>query len=144
MADFHTAHKITAKNEGGYTGNPDDNGNWTGGKKGAGKLIGTNWGISAPVLVETIGRLDSSKLGRIPTVEDMKNLSRETAEAIYKLRYWDKIKGDQIISQAVANSIYDSAVNMGVGTAIKLAQRAAGIAETGVMDTATLNKLNNK
>ena len=32
MASFEIAYNLTAKNEGGYTDNPDDNGNWTGGK----------------------------------------------------------------------------------------------------------------
>lgn len=134
MADFEIAHKITVKNEGGYTDNPDDNGNWTGGKKGVGVLVGTNYGISAPVLKEY--------LGRTPTVSDMKNMSTETADKIYKKRYWTIIRGDELTRQNVANSIYDSAVNMGCSQAIKLAQRAAGLPETGKMNNETLKALN--
>ena len=136
MAQFDPAHKLTSLNEGGYTDDANDSGNWTGGKIGVGLLVGTNHGISAPVL--------SDYLKRPVTVADMKNLTADTAKAIYIKNYWNKIRGFEINDQNAANSIYDSAVNMGVGTAIKLAQRSLGIKETGVMDVLTLNTLNNK
>jgi lysozyme family protein len=136
MADFKIAHKLTSYNEGGFQCMPDDNGNWTGGEKGVGNLIGTKYGISAPVLC--------SYLKREATPTDMRNLSRENAESIYKWSYWNAIRGDEINNQEQANQIYDMAVNAGVGTAINLCQRALGIAETGVMTTTTINKLNNK
>ena len=37
----------TLAHEGGYSSNPKDPGNWTGGKVGAGKLLGTQKGIAA-------------------------------------------------------------------------------------------------
>jgi lysozyme family protein len=135
MAKFTISHGKTAINEGGYTDNADDSGNWTGGKKGVGKLVGTMYGISAPVL--------SRHLGRPLTIEDMKNLDQKVAHEIYERDYWKKIKGDQIKSQAAADSLYDSAVNMGPATAIKLAQAALKIAVTGIMDEATLKAINN-
>jgi lysozyme family protein len=135
MADFEIAHKITLKFEGGYTNHPDDNGNWTGGKKGNGNLIGTNHGISAPLLKEY--------LGYIPAVGDMKQLTPEAAKKIYKKIFWDKIKGDFITSQEIANNLYDSAVNMGVTQAVLLAQRTLQVAETGKMSIELLSALNN-
>lgn len=136
MANFDIAYNRTAKNEGGYTNNPHDRGNWTDGVAGSGVLIGTNYGISAPVLKKF--------LGRTPTVEEMKNLPIATVKKIYKSDYWNPFRGDEVIVQEIANSIYDSAVNMGAGTAIKLCQRSLKMPETGKMDDATLNRLNNK
>ncbi|CAB4218294.1 Protein of unknown function DUF847 [uncultured Caudovirales phage] len=136
MAKFEPAHILTSRNEGGYTDVRDDAGNWTGGKVGVGDLIGTNKGISAPVLC--------AFLGRKATVTDMKNLSDAVASAIYKKNYWDVIRGDELLHQEEANSIYDSAVNMGSSRAIILAQRSLGITETGHMDDLTLAKLNLK
>lgn len=136
MASFNTAQDLTAKNEGGYTNNPDDNGNWTGGKKGIGSLVGTNWGISAPVLKEYLHREIEER--------DMRGLTHDVARKIYKKNYWDLIKGDEINSQALANSIYDSAVNLGPGSAIKQLQLSMKLKDTGIMDVITLNKLNNK
>lgn len=134
MATFDLAHKNTAQFEGGYTDNPDDNGNWTGAAKGKGKLIGTNLGITAWEL--------KAFLGHMPTVQDMKNLSHSDAAAIFKSKYWKVLRGDEIKDQEIANSIYDSCVNMGPSQAIKLAQRTLKIPETGRMDDFTLQKLN--
>lgn len=136
MAKFDIAYKLTSVNEGGYTNNHDDSGNWTGGKVGVGNLIGTNFGISAPVLCEF--------LRKTATIEDMKIISELTVMTIYRKSYWNVVHGDEIVSQDEANSIYDSAVNMGCGQAVKLAQASLGITETGKMDMSTLNKLNNK
>lgn len=134
MASFDIAYNLTAKNEGGYTDNPDDNGNWTGGKKGIGKLVGTNYGISAPVLMK--------HLQREPTVDDVKNISAKLVKNIYRFDYWNVIRGDELLRQNIANMLYDAAVNMGCKQAIILAQRAAGVKETGVMNKETVKTLN--
>lgn len=135
MADFNLAYKKTARSEGGYTDNSSDNGNWTGGIVGSGYLIGTKYGISAPRLMEY--------LGRVPTVAEMKNLQPSTAKAIMKIDYWDVVRGDEIKDQASAEQIFDAAINSGPSQSVKLAQRTLGLSETGHMDTATLNALNN-
>jgi lysozyme family protein len=136
MADFLIAHNRTFRFEGGYQCDPDDNGNWTGTKKGIGRLIGTKFGITAWQL--------KANLNREPSVDDMKNLMPEQARLIYLRDYWTPIRGNDILNQDEANAIYDAAVNMGVGTAIRLAQRDLGLHETGTMDNITLSKLNYK
>jgi len=134
MADFLTAHKLTSINEGGYTNDRLDPGNWTNGKINSGILVGTNHGISAPVLMRYLKRL--------PTADEMRNLKVETAHEIYRKNYWNLIKGDQIKDQGVANVIYDNAVNIGAAGAVKMAQKEVGTLQTGVMDSKTLKKLN--
>lgn len=134
MADFEIAYQRTARFEGGYTADPDDNGNWTGGAKGKGVLVGTNFGITAPELM--------SAIKRVPTVSDMKNIPTDLVKKIYRNNYWNPIKGDEINDQNIANELYDSAVNMGVGTAIILSKRALGLPENTVMDY--VNLLNNQ
>lgn len=136
MANFLIAHARSSRIEGGYQCMHDDNGNWTGGKVGVGDLVGTNWGISAPVL--------AAYLKRTPTVADMKNLKEEVAREIFRKNYWNQMKGDQINSQDIANGIYDMGINSGIETAIILQQRELGLHETGVMDRITLDKLNLK
>ena len=136
MADFKIAFRRTGIFEGGYTDDPNDNGNWTGGVKGIGALIGTNHGVSAPVL--------SEYLGRTATVSDMRTLSLEVTEKIFRRNYWDKIRGNEIINQDSANEIFDDAINAGVGAAIRKAQRALGLKDDGIMGPITLNKINGK
>ena len=60
----------------------------------------------------------------------------------YRDNFWQEIRGDEIRSQAVANSIYDFAVNAGVGTAVKVAQRVLVVKEDGQVGKQTLTVLN--
>lgn len=100
MANFEKSQKIVGINEGGYQDDPRDEGNYY-----MGNLIGTNWGISAPTL--------AGFLGRVPTVSEMKNLTRQTAEHILKTNYWLRNNLDKLKNQSVATLIYDGAVNHG-------------------------------
>lgn len=94
MADWSKVWATTKQGEGGYTDNPKDAGNYTGGVVGKGMLSGTNHGISAV--------LYSAYIGRPATVADMKNMSVATAEKVWKKYYWDAIDGDNIPSQKLA------------------------------------------
>lgn len=108
------------ENEGGYQNDPADKGNYH-----KGVLIGTNWGISAPVL--------AGWLGRTITADDMRNLSEEDAREIYERRY---LSGPRIhtLPEPVQTFVLDAAVNHGPGTAIKLLQRVLNAAEFGPVD----------
>lgn len=61
----------------------------------------------------------------------------------YKKAYWDKIKGDDIISQRIAYNIFDFAVNAGVGKASKIAQEIVGVSVDGVFGPATVKAINS-
>ena len=133
MASFVEAHKEVGKSEGGYTNNPNDRGNYV-----DGKLIGTNYGISAPVL--------KTYLGRTPTIDDMLNLSPKDASKIYKFNYWDKIEGDSLKNQSVALMLYDAIVNQGGGTTrtmVKNALQEQNINYIGI-DAKSINKAKQK
>lgn len=60
----------------------------------------------------------------------------------YKLTYWDVCRGDSILRQGTAESIYDFAVNAGPRTAIKLAQIVVGVTPDGSAGQKTLAALN--
>lgn len=137
MASFEISQKIVGINEGGYQNLADDSGNWY-----KGVLIGTNWGIAAPTL--------ASFLGRTPTVADMKNLSRATAESILKRNYWLKNHFDKLENQSVATMLYDGAVNHGVGGILSITKKALARLKHPISKVFTsdgiseLNKLNQK
>ena len=111
MASFSKSQRVVGVNEGGYQNDPRDSGNYY-----QGKLIGTNWGISAPVL--------ASYLGRTPSKSDMVNLSRSTAEKIFKINYWLRNNFDKLKNQSLATLIYDGAVNHGTNGMRMLVERA--------------------
>ena len=76
-------------------------------------------------------------------IEDIRNLTEARAKELYRLNYWNKAQGDKINSQAVAESVFDACVNMGVKPACKLAQSAAGAALVdGLVGTGTLKAIN--
>ncbi len=54
---------------------------------------------------------------------DIRNLTEQQARDIYKRDYWDKICGDEITDQKMAESIFDTAVNIGVTAVVKMVQR---------------------
>lgn len=110
MADFKKAKERVLKLEGGYQAHPDDNGNYN----SRGELVGTKYGIAAKTY--------EAVTGVIPTVQVMKNLSLIKAESIYKKLFWDKVGGDHLKNQAVAEIVFDHAINAGPWRAIKMAQ----------------------
>jgi lysozyme family protein len=103
--------------EKGYSVDKKDRGNYVKTKSGK-KFVGTNHGISAPILMEY--------LGRIPTQDDMKNLTYEEALEIYKKQYWTPQNLSLFNNQSIANLIYDGCVNQGI-KAMKDIVRAAYI-----------------
>ena len=60
----------------------------------------------------------------------------------YQSKFWDVVKGDYILHQKTADSLFDFGVNAGPTTAIKLAQIVAGVAPDGAVGPKTLQALN--
>jgi hypothetical protein len=98
-----------------YNAARTDKGNWSSGIVGVGMFIGTMRSIAAPTLI--------AWRGRAVTKAEMQALSREEAIQIYKAKYWDDIRGDQINDQLMAEFIADMKSSAG-GNAIKALQRA--------------------
>lgn len=110
--DFNKAFDRLISHEGGYSDDPRDPGNWTGGQVGRGELKGTKFGIA------------SNSYGHL----DIKNLTLEQAKQIYKRDFWD-ILGDA--HPAIKFQLFDAAVNHGRGNAIRFLQRAVKVADDG-------------
>ena len=118
---FDRAFGIVVGQEGGYTQDPADPGNWTGGGPGRGACRGTRWGISAAAY---------------PAL-DIAGLLLADARAIYRRDYWDRVGGDALPAP-LALLVFDAAVNNGVGRAVRWLQGAAGVAADGVPGPVTL------
>lgn len=107
--------------EGGFTDDRRDPGNWTGGKVGVGLLKGTKFGIAA---------------NTYPTL-DIKNLTRDAAIKIYRRDFWDRARLDRMPA-AVAFQLLDGAVNSGIAQASRWLQRAAFVADDGMIGSVSL------
>lgn len=109
MADFKIAYDITNENEGGYSNVADDHGGETyAGITRRNFPSWKGWGI--------VDLFKPLKQGQI--INDA--ILRHFQEDFYKENFWDKINGDEIQSQELANQVYDFAVTAGVGAALKL------------------------
>lgn len=108
-ASFEKAQGLVKLAEAGYSDDRGDNGNFID-VMGGRRFIGTNHGISAPILANYF---KNQGIKRLLTKEDMMNLSYETALKIYKADYWDAQHLGELSDQNVANVIYDGCVNQG-------------------------------
>ena len=126
-ANCARALKLVGLSEGGYTNHPLDKGNWY-----EGKNVGTNHGISAPVLARW--------RGYAPTVRGMRALTKTEANEIYKARYWDTVHGDYL-SMGLDYAVFDYAVNSGTRRAIKALQRVVGAEPDGLFGGMTMNAI---
>lgn len=109
-SSFQQAQSAVKEVEAGYSDDRGDTGNYIevpGGKR----FLGTNHGISAPILFKYF---KEKGIRRLPTKEDMMSLSYQTALKIYKKDYWDAQNLSELCNQNVANIIYDGCVNQGV------------------------------
>lgn len=102
--------------EGGYVNHPKDPGGET------------NLGVTKRVYEDFGGS------------KDMKDLTREDVEPIYKKNYWDRVKGDQL-PEGLDLCVFDFGVNAGTGRAAKYLQTMIGTVADGGIGPNTLKKL---
>ena len=137
MADFNISIKDTLVREGintnmGYVNDPTDRG----GETIAG--IARKFHPSDPIWKV----VDNAKKGNFPqNLKDIPNIL-DGIKAFYKKNYWDKVCGDELKSQKVANMLFDTAVLEGYTAAIKRAQNIVGIMSSGVISEELITKLN--
>ena len=105
------------KHEGGFVNHPKDPG-------GA-----TNLGTTKRTWEEWVGHE--------VTVDDIRALTVADVTPLYKKKYWDAVRGDDL-PRGVDFAVFDLAINSGVGRASKLLQRAVGVAADGAIGPATL------
>jgi len=125
MADFNPAFEKMIADEGGYqlTNIPGDRGGMT--YAGIARNPNPQWPGWALV--------DRKEFGGplTPMVRDF-----------YRQHYWNLVRGDEIADQAIAENIFNFAVNAGPGIAIKLAQLIAGATPDGAIGPKTIELLN--
>ncbi len=98
--------------EGGLVEDPDDPGGLT------------NFGISQRAF---------------PTL-DIRNLTRDGAITLYRRYYWEPSRADWL-PVPLDLYVFDSAVNQGVGTALRLLQKAVNVAQDGAIGPITLGAI---
>jgi lysozyme family protein len=115
--NFDAALKAILHHEGGYVNHPADPGGMT------------NLGVTKRVWEEWVGHEVDEKT--------MRGLTPEIVGPMYKAKYWDKIKGDDLPT-GVDYCVFDAAVNSGPGRAAKWLQSCVGVEPDGGIGPKTL------
>ena len=115
--NFDEALKAVLHHEGGYVNHPSDPGGMT------------NLGCTKRVWEEWCGHEVDEKAMRALTPADVAPL--------YKVKYWDKIKGDDLPA-GVDYVVFDAAINSGPGRAAKWLQSCVGVEPDGGIGPKTL------
>lgn len=68
---------------------------------------------------------------------DMRDLPLDLAKRIYRERYWDAVRADELPA-GVRYAVFDAAVNSGPRQAVLWLQRAAGVDADGIIGPKTL------
>lgn len=124
MADFAKAFERMIANEGGYK-LTNINGD-KGGQTYAGIARNKNPGWPGWASVDR-GDVPASSLVR----------------DFYRIEFWSRIGGDQILCQRVAENMFDFSVNAGVSVAAKLAQVVVGATPDGKIGAKSIVALND-
>ena len=117
---FDPALRLLLRHEGGFVNHPSDPGGMT------------NLGVTKAVW--------EAHKGAPVTEADMRALTPEAVQPVYKARYWDAIQGDAL-PYGMDYCMFDCAVNSGPGRAIKLLQYVLYTKVDGVLGKHTLAAL---
>lgn len=119
--NFEASLAAVLKHEGGYVDHPKDPG-------GA-----TNLGCTKKVWEEWVGHE--------VTKDDIKALKVADVAPLYKAKYWDKCRCDDL-ALGVDFAVFDLAINSGTGRASKFLQSACEVVADGAIGPATIAAAN--
>ena len=107
------------KHEGGFVNHPADPGGMT------------NLGVTRKVWEEWVGHPVDEK--------EMRELTPAIVAPMYKAKYWDKIRGDDLPA-GLDLAVFDCCVNSGPNRAARLLQKVLGVTQDGAIGAQTLLK----
>ena len=144
MISFDEAFDKTMGHEGVYSNDSDDLGGET--YRGISRRFYPTW--------QGWRIIDGLRRGSLPRLTDtiQKELDLLTRQ-FYQEKYWNKFGGDKISFQPLAEELFDTSVNLGVGRAVKFLQIALNclnrnqavyddLTEDGIFGLKTLGVLN--
>lgn len=122
MSAFDIAFKRTMGHEGGYAKDPDDRGGET--YKGIARRFHPAW--EGWPIIDTHHEIARDLTSFVSTLTGDNALQIMVRE-FYKTHYWDAFQGDALKDQDIANELFDTGVNMGVGRAVEYLQDALNL-----------------
>ncbi|WP_282803035.1 glycosyl hydrolase 108 family protein [Bombella apis] len=124
--------KFTLQHEGGYSSNRADPGNWTGGRVGSGQLVGTKYGLSAPLVVRDRGLCVTAQQMKLLTESDFRKMA---------IQYFWKPMECSLLPAGLDALVFDHGFNAGAKTSVRLLQQIVGVDQDGIVGPATLKAI---
>jgi lysozyme family protein len=109
-SNWKKSFELMLQSEGGFSNHPSDPGGMT--NLGVTKATWEGW------------------VGREVDEAEMRGLTPEKVEPMYKNKFWDAVRGDEL-PMGLDYLMFDFAVNAGAGRAIKILQTAVGVTPDG-------------
>jgi len=110
LSNWQKSFELMLQSEGGFVNHPSDPGGMT--NLGVTKATWENW------------------VGRESDEAEMRGLTPEKVEPLYKKKFWDAVRGDEL-PVGLDYLAFDFAVNAGPGRSIKIMQSAVGVTPDG-------------
>src|SRR6187401_1657476 len=114
-SSYDEALRRVLVHEGGYSNHPSDPGG------------PTNWGITIHDA--------RAHWKKEATAADVRNMPVEVAKDIYRSKYWDAMRCDDLPA-GLDYAVFDYGVNSGIGRAVKVLQRLLGLVDNGRLSEA--------
>jgi len=137
-SSYAATKAFTISQEGGYTDDPRDSGNWSSGETGVGTLIGSNYGCGAPA---TIAYMAKTQPGFVVTAAWMAALPVAVYDGMVQTGYWNPLQCDSLPA-GIDLSLFDDGWNTGIGSATKKLQGLLGTTQDGEIGPVTLGLIN--
>lgn len=126
MANFNIEFDRLILSEGGYVNDPDDAGGET--YLGISRRNNPRW--RGWVIIDEAKKSVTKRKNLTAVLKQNYELTN-LARRLYKNNYWDIIELDDIPSQDIAHELFDTCVNCGVASAIRIAQQILDMTITG-------------
>ena len=84
-----------------------------------------------------------SVFGKDKTVKDLKKITDSQWMTVFKTRFWDRYKADDIEDEWITYLLVDWLWTSGPGNAINKVQKFLGLKVDGIVGNVTINKINS-
>lgn len=146
MVDFKKALHKTLIAEGSFTNDPDDTGGQTIFGIARNKHpLWDGWKLFDKILKmhNLLSKInDKSKWERITKICKNNSSFLKLVENFYRIKFWDKLRCDDFLTQEIAESTFDYGVNAGQKTSAKALQTVVGAGVDGMIGPKSIGALN--
>jgi lysozyme family protein len=139
VTSYGAATAFTKIEEGDYSDDPKDSGNYVSGITGDGPFIGSRWGCGAPA---TAAWLAENMPETVLTASFMKNLPETVYDGMAESAYWTPLQCN-VLPTGIDLSCFDFGWNTGISSAAKRLQWLVGATQDGELGPATLNLIDS-